>query len=1268
MRVRLLGPFQLEDSGRPITLSGARQRAVLADLVLHANEVVPSEQLLVDVWGEDAPPSAANALQAAISRLRRVLPEGRLNTAPPGYELKVFPAELDAEQFEQLIFEGRDALAAGAAADAAKILDQARALWRGPPLADFRYEPFAQAEIARLEELQLICLEERLEAHLALGRAGAYTAELRALVRQYPLRERFRRQLMLALYRSRRQAEALDVYRDFRTTLQVERGLEPSSGLRDLELAILRDDPGLSPASPAARAPLTRRPVTVLWVALQTTSSSGAALDPEADEVVKEHAATGLAPVIELYGGKLVTGASERLIGVFGVATLHEDDALRAARASLEARDALTTEADKLLSDHGVNLICRFGVATGEALVGGSGPLGFAGDVGNLAAALAGAADPDQILISQQTQQLAAAAIEADSAGPGRFLLRSVHAGMRPLAVRLDAPFVDRDEDLRRLTQAYARVARERTTMIVAVIGEAGLGKTRLVQESAGRLGQDVTVLTGRCLPYGDGITFYPLRDLVRQAVGGDDSPERIRDLLGSAPDAARVAERLHHAFGPGDQGRSDAAEIFWAARRFLEAVARRRPLLVVLEDLHWAEPTFIDLVESLALRPGTSPIALACIARPELLELRPAWASETDRQVSVMLTPLGADHAVELLNGLTAGQHISPSTRARVLDTATGNPFYLEQLVASISEQAGSESRLALPPTIQALLAARLQRLGPGASSVLARAAIAGKEFGEQELRELLPPEARDPLGRNLTMLIRRGLIQHGPGRVPGEKFDFHNVGEIYSFRHILIQQAAYQTSPKSERAELHRRYADWLEYDLSGPIPNRAELIGYHLEQSVRYANELWPADARTRALAMRAADHLEAAGSAAHDRGDDLAAVNLLDRAAALRPAGDPALSRIYTGLGAALTEAGKLGKAKTTLDDAQRIAAENGDARQHAHARVQALLLGLKVDPHEAVMEIIRALPALRHEFDQGHDDLGICRTLQLEAALYWTHARSADAEETWLRAAEYARSANDRRELAEILSWLASAALWGPTPAPEGIRRCVDYLDEIGNHPFGQAVILRHLAGLYAMQDDVTAAHAALSRAKPLVDALGATVTAAVTQPAALVAMLAGDPATAEGYLRQEYDFLDGLGERRYLATTAARLARAIAAQGEHRYDEALDLVAISLEAGAGEDRSAQAVGEGLGARIFADRGQLGKAEDLAQSAATLAAQADLVSEHADILLDLAHVLAVAGRIPQAQQAATHALGLYEGKGNLPGVRESRRFLAGRASS
>ena len=256
MRLRILGPFHLEDGGQPITIGGARQRAVLADLVLHANEVVPSEQLLVELWGEDSPPGAANALQAAISRLRRVLPEGRLITTGPGYMLRFFPAELDAAQFEQLTFEGRDALTAGAAAEAVQLLDQAMTLWRGQPLTDFRYEPFAQAEIARLEELQLACLEERNEARLALGLEGALTAELGRMVSDHPLRERLRGQLMLALYRSGRQAEALEAYQQFRSTLMEELGLEPSSALRELQAAILRHDPALAAGSAAARRTL----------------------------------------------------------------------------------------------------------------------------------------------------------------------------------------------------------------------------------------------------------------------------------------------------------------------------------------------------------------------------------------------------------------------------------------------------------------------------------------------------------------------------------------------------------------------------------------------------------------------------------------------------------------------------------------------------------------------------------------------------------------------------------------------------------------------------------------------------------------------------------------------------------------------------------------------------------------------------------------------------------------------------------------------------
>ena len=1253
MRIRILGPFHLEDGGRRITIGGVRQRAVLAGLLLHANEVVPSEQLLVDLWGEDAPPGTANALQAAVSRLRRLLPPGRLITTPPGYMLRLFPAELDAAQFEQLIFEGRDALAAGAAAEAVQLLDQAMSLWRGPPMADFRYEPFAQAEIARLEDLQLACLEERNEARLALGSPAALTAELGRMVSDYPLRERLRGQLMLALYRSGRQAEALEAYREFHGVLAEELGLEPSSALRELEAAILRHDPVLAPGPATSGVPQARRPVTVLCVAVQVAPGSGAALDPEAHGVVHERVVSGLTAVLERHGGELGASDSQHLMGVFGVTTLHEDDALRAVRASLEAREALTAVASALPRRYRSGLVCRFGLATGEALVGGPGPLGFAGDVGARAMVLADAAGPDQILIGPLVQQLTAGAIETDDAGPGRFLLRSAHVGLRPLAVRLDVPLVGRAGEMRRLQAAYARAVQERVTLTVTVIGEAGLGKTRLAQEFADGLSRKAHVLTGRCLHYGEGITFWPLREVVRQASGGD-SVESIRARLAGEADAAAVADQLHRALGPGTQGRTAATEIFWAARRFLEALSRDRPVLVVFEDVHWAEPTLLDLVESLALQPGGHPVLLVCLARPELLDQRPTWAAETDRTACIQLTPLGEGPATALLDSVSTGQRMALSTRARLIETAGGNPLYLEQLTVSLSEQGGSDIRLELPPTIQALLAARLQRLGPGADSVLARAAIVGKDFGEREVRELLPAEARGPLSRNLQALVAKGLVQRGPpGRGPDEE---------YSFRHILIQDAAYRSIPKSLRAELHHRYADWFESSAADSYPGRSEILGYHLEQSVRYRTELWPADPQSAALAQRAAANLETAGNAAHDRGDDIAGASLLDRAAALLPGDDPALGQLYTSLGTALIEAGQLEKARAALGHAQRITAANGDDRLHAHARVQALLLHYKMNPDEAAIEITRALPELRREFDANQDDLGTCLALQLEAALHWNHARSSAAEDAWQRAAECARKVNDRRQLADILAWLASAALWGPTPAPLGIQQCLDYLDEIGNHPFGKAVILQHLAGLYAMQDDFAAAQAALNTAKSLLESLGSMITAAITQPAAFIAMLAGDPATAEQHLRLEYGSLHRMGERYYLASTAAKLAKAIAAQGQSRYDEAIRLIAISREASAGDDLYAQAVGQGVLARILADRGRHREAEELARSAAALSAQTDF-SEHADILLDLAYALVAIGRVTEAHATTSQAVDLYQRKGNLPGVRESLRRLA-----
>jgi predicted ATPase/DNA-binding SARP family transcriptional activator len=1252
MELRLLGPLELIESGRAIACGGARQRAVLALLVLHANQVVPSERLLVELWGEDAPPSAANALQAAVSRLRRALPPGRLLTRASGYLFRAFPDELDVDRFERLLASGRQALAGGDAAAAARTLRLALSVWRGPTLADFRYEPFAQAEIARLEELRLVCLEERIEADLALGASGELIGELQRLVSWQPLRERPRGQLMLALYRGGRQTEALEVYRELRALLRDELGLEPAPALRELEAAILRHDPALRQAQappPATVDAPVRKPVTVLCAELRAASSSGAGLDPEALGGVLARALAILSSTLERHGGKLAAVASERIIGVFGVPTLHEDDALRAAQAALAGHSALQAEAAELERARGARLGVRIGLATGEALVGGPDPAGFAGDAVARAVALAESAAAGEILVSEQTRELAAGALEVEPAGTGRSRLLAARAGARPLPVRLDAPLTGRDRELGLLREAFALVQLERAPVLATVLGEAGIGKTRLVHELAERVAGEATVLTGRCLPYGEGITFWPLRELVHQAGAVRGTQDELETLLQGEADAARVAERLAGALGPGEQVVTDAAEIFWATRRLLETLARRRPLLVVLEDLHWAEPTLLDLVESAAAQAGQA-LLLLCLARPELLEQRPAWAAAAARKMTIELQPLANGDASALLDALAPAP--SQLARRRLLEAAAGNPLFLEQLAASFGEQRLGEDGLPLPATIQALLAARLELLGPGERAVLSRAAVVGRDFSLDAVAELLPQEARGPLGRHLRALQAKGLVQARPPDL-GPGGDFH-------FRHILVQQAAYRAIPKSLRAQLHERFAGWLERRAGDRAGEYDEIVGYHLEQAVRYRTELAPANEEVRALARRAAHCLEAAGARAHDRGDAPAAVRLLRQGSSLLERDDPALARLLTGLGAALMEAGQLDGAAAALDDAQRVSSVAGDRRRWAHARVQQLFLGLQVDVQRTTAAVAQALPEVLRIFEHGGDELGLCQACRLRAAVHWMQANAAAAEGAWQRAAAHARRAGDERQLTEILGWLASAALWGPTPAAQGIRRCERFLAEVGRQRTGEAVILNHLAGLCAMRDQLTRASELLARGRAIFDDLGATMTSAVTHPASQVAMLAGDAAAAEAHLRRDYDSLERMGEKGYLAATAAFLAQALAAQGRH--DQAERFIDVSLQAAAGEDVAAEVVSRAVLAGILVTRGRLLEAEDLASAAVSLAERTDFLNLHADALLALAQVRTAAARAPEAREAIGKALDLYERKGNLPGARLARQGL------
>jgi tetratricopeptide (TPR) repeat protein len=484
----------------------------------------------------------------------------------------------------------------------------------------------------------------------------------------------------------------------------------------------------------------------------------------------------------------------------------------------------------------------------------------------------------------------------------------------------------------------------------------------------------------------------------------------------------------------------------------------------------------------------------------------------------------------------------------------------------------------------------------------VLRRAAVVGKDFPLGAVGELLPEEGRGPLGRHLRALVAKGLLQERPAPVVG--------GADFQFRHILVQQAAYRAIPKSLRAELHERFAAWLERLAAERADEYDELVGYHLEQAVRYHLKLAPATDDVRALARRGAEYLEAAGASAHARGDARAAVRLLRPASSLLERDDQALARLLTRLGAALMEAGQLDEAAGALEEAQRVAEAAGHRRAWAHARVQQLFLGLQVDTQRATATVTRLLPQVLDIFERGGDELGLCLAWRLRAAVRWTQANSAAAEEAWQRAADHARRAHDERQLNEILGWLASAALWGPTPAPDGIRRCERYLAEVG--PADRAG--RDPQPPRRPVRDARPGRAGARAVGPRPGHLRGPRhddDLAVTHPASFVAMVTGDPAMAETHLRRDYDSLQRMGEKGYLATTTALLARALAAQGRH--SEAEQFIRVSRQAGAAEDASAQMVWQGTWGRVLAYRGRLAEAEKPARAAVSLAEGTDLLN-------------------------------------------------------
>lgn len=1285
MRLGILGPLEVRVDGTAVALGGTRQRALLAVLALHAGEVVSTDRLVDELWGERPPATAVHTVQVFVSRLRGALGEAakRLVTQPPGYLLKAGGDEIDATCAERLYDTARaEQLVAGDAAGAVTRLREALALWRGPALADFTYEPFAQAAIARLEELRLSCREELIEAQLSLGRHAEVIYDLEALVREQPFRERPHGQLMLALYRCGRQADALEAYRTARQGLVEELGVEPSKSLRELEEMILGQDEALdaqlaalrpeppepqaqasrkptspappSPASSAASAPandadaeppagahvMLRRTATVLVARLST----GGHADPERARAQIAAGRREVERVVTHHGGACISGLGREVVAIFGFPRTKEDDALRAVRAAYDLRrelpEALAAEAD--------DIVLRVGLDTGEVVA--ESPEDVFGQPLDRAARLASVAAGHEILLSDTTRHSAGSPVLSEPSSDAAALRLTEIATTGPALDRATTtPMFGREHELNTASASFARAAREGKTHLLTALGEAGIGKSRFAQALADRLSDEATVLAGRCLAYGDGVTYWPLREAITTAAGGESKPA-IEELFAGVRDAEMLAEVTAACLGL-TPGEATSEQIPWAIRRLLEQLASDRPVLLVIEDAHWAEPPLLDLIDYL-VDWLTAPVLILCLARPELLDERPRWGGGHERVASVVLVPLADEDARALVRHRMGDRRLSIEASAHVLATAEGNPLFVEQLLAIGDEDPGWALDSRLPATIQALLAARLDRLGPAERAFIERAAVIGREFWPAAAVALLPPEARSSAPTHLRELVRRGLIHPHDSPLAGE--------EQLRFHHILIRDVAYHSTPKALRAELHERVAGWLAAFGDG----YDEFVGYHLEQAFHYRMELGVADVERRSLAIRAGERLAAAGRRAEARSESASAIRLLGGAAEMFEAGGEHRADVLLDLGGALRDAGELRRAEQVLRDALNEANAGQAEALGAWALIELSALRALVDSSTRVQDTEAVAQRAMAVFRRLGDDAGLARAFTEIAEARWTECCFAAMEgvlEDAFHHARRSRSADQGR----ILRGLARAAVMGPRPVSDAIARCGMVLertqDDIRSTAYAEAM----LAVLKAMEGRAGEARELYGASHRRLEDIGLEVSASLQlMYRAFIELISEEPLDISGELTRACDLLIGIGERSRLSTIAALHARLLYLHG--RYEESERRTRMSAQAAADDDVVSQVLWRGAAAKLLARDGRAREALEMVDRAHTLALETDFLLIRGDALRDRAEVLALAGDEARARGDLEAAIALYERKGirtSATAARERLRALA-----
>jgi class 3 adenylate cyclase/tetratricopeptide (TPR) repeat protein len=980
-----------------------------------------------------------------------------------------------------------------------------------------------------------------------------------------------------------------------------------------------------------------RKTVTVLFCDLVGSTSLGERTDPEVLRELMAGYHAELRAILERHGGTVEKFVGDAAMAVFGLPQVHEDDALRAVRAAVEIRAAVAV----------LGLEVRIGVNTGE-VVAGTGETLVTGDAVNVAARLEQVAETGEILMGRETERLVRDGVRSDAVESLQLKGKSEPvAAFRVLEVlpdapaftrALDAPFVGRQAELGILRQALDRAATGRAPQLCTIVGPPGIGKSRLVRELLAAPGARPRILVGRCLPYGEGITYWPLGEIVRQ-VGGVDPRERIAELVGG-DEATVVADRLAGAIGLGPSGGSPE-EIAWAARKLLEALARDHPLVVVVDDIHWAEPMLLDLLEYVFRFAAEVPVLLLCTARPELFELSPSWSNPRPNATVVGLEPLRLEQTFELVDEL---QEVDVEMRARIVEAAEGNPLFVEQLLAMHAETGGGT--LEVPPTLKALLAARLDRLDAAERAVIERGSVEGRLFHRSAVAELLPVPVREAVGAHLMALVRKEFIRPDRAVFLGD--------DGFRFGHVLVRDAAYESMSKRLRAELHEQFADWLGGKLGERADEYEEILGYHLEQACLYRAEL---DSAPVALAERAAVKLGSAGRRALDRGDMEAARTLLSRAVALLADDDPMRLELSVDLGDALLESGRLHEAEALLETTVARAADVDDPMLRMRARVGLGAVAVQTRGAADHARIGAELELLVPLFEEANDHRGAADALRLLGKLTsWSgdYRAAASLQE---RALDHARSIGDERREAAAIRFIVSDALWGPEPVEAALARCRAILARTGNGRVRANCLVR-IGGLEGMAGRFDAARRTIAEAHEIMDELGLRhLKAHSTDVAVVVELLAGDPASAEREARAAHALLEEMGDRAFLASEAFLIAQALEAQG--RVDEAEAWLASSADVRAADPDADDLI---LTARIEAARGHFDRAEELVRTALVRGVESPAGYE-LDASFTLAEILARAGRHEEARDAAQQSLRRLEAKGVVPLVEKAKALLA-----